>query len=295
LATILVGNEHDGGIGFPFIAEFASSTNGNSAPVRSFSEGNDNVAYGEDAEGNFWLGATHYSNIGTALGSVTQPWAVVPPSYRDDKGNLYAFNDTTRSSTCAVFEFAGGTYGLLREIDYSGCTYDGKSIAVDATGDVFVSVSNPASILEFPPSGSGALAPIRTITLPAGTATSTVVNIDVDAAGNLYVLYYPGTGFDDQFFEYTPGSTTPQTLLAGVPVKGFAVDDSGGIYARVYSSVDPTGPGAIEYFPAGSSTPAQTIAGTETKLSPYIYSITVPRSVATAGQAASKRSRTARP
>jgi hypothetical protein len=258
-----------------FVGAFASNANGNAAPLRTFVPAAGGQAFGEDAEGNFWVGSTHYSNAGKVLGTVALP-AQTSAVARDKAGNLYALS--TDPAHCAAYEYRAGRYGHpapIREIDFSNC--DSANLTVDDAGNVYISIDSQtygqpnAEIFEYAArSGSGTVAPMRTITSPS-TGYNAFSGLATDAAGNLYALYVGST--PSQLLEFAPGSTTGTPLLAGVSVQSFAVDDAGGIYARVYSA---PGTGSLDYFPPGSSTPAQVIVGSATQLYD-VGAVVVPR------------------
>jgi hypothetical protein len=252
-----------------FVSEFPLDANGNIAPTRTFMPG-DAPSYGEDANGDFWVGATHLSNRGAVLGTVTLP-VEYTPAYVDGKGRLYAFSS---SPQCTLDEFPAGVYGTptpVRQINFGSCSPGNVSVDVDDAGDVFIaglSGSSPV-INEYASTGSGAIAPTRTI--PVAQSLS---GFDTDAAGNLYVLTLSFNGtFTSDLQEFAPGSTTGTALLAGTFLQNFAVDDAGDIYGCEAAN----GPQYwLEYFQAGSNTPSRTINGNNTMLS--CDPIVVPRS-----------------
>jgi hypothetical protein len=254
-----------------FISEFALDATGNVAPTRTFIQGFA-PSYGEDSKGNFWEGATHLSNRGAVLGTV----AVAPgyqPVYVDAKGHLYAFS--TNPDQCTLNEYSRGADGatkLLRQITMGSCQDSGISIAVDRAGDVFTSLSAASpEVNEYPPTGSGALSPTRTI--PVTSTAYASVGLDTDASGNLYVLTSSDNGTVQwQLSQFAPGATTGTQRLGGTNVQNFAVDDAGDIYGCVTTG----GAYALVYFQAGSDTPSRTISGSNTMLN--CDPILVPRS-----------------
>ena len=143
------------------------------------------------------------------------------------------------------------------------------------TATIFVSIDGsagvPAGIIEFAAqAGSGITAPIRTIAAPFGGGHD-IVGLDADASGNLYALDVSGSS--TTLLQFAPGATVGKALLPGVAIQTFAVDDGGGIYARVYAATESA---SLEYFPPGSNAPVQIISGSSTQLF-AVGAIAVPR------------------
>jgi hypothetical protein len=272
LATIVTGSSYaNSSTDVNFVEQYLSNANGNAAPVRSFvAQNGNNRPFGEDEQGNFWVGGTHFSNTGATLGTVALP-AQTNGLARDGAGNLYA------ATHCSIFEYAAGAYGTptpIRRILYPNCTI-GSQLAIDGDGNIFVSIDGsagaPAGIVEFAAhAGSGITAPIRTIVAPFGGGHD-IVGLDADAAGNLYALDVNGS--TTNLLQFAPGATVGKALLPGVSIQTFAVDDGGGIYARVYGATES---GSLEYFPPGSNAPVQIISGSNTQLF-AVGAIAVPR------------------
>ena len=130
-----------------------------------------------------------------------------------------------------------------------------------------------ATILEYPPTGSGDLPPTRTISLP-NSGYSTFTAIACDGSGNLYGLLYGGVS-PAGLLEFAPGSTTGRQILPNIPISTFTVDDAGDIF--VASQTSNNAPMAIEEFPAGSTTPTNVITGPATQLTGGVEQIVVPR------------------
>jgi hypothetical protein len=238
-----------------FIEEFPLTADGNVAPTRTFLPPWPYNFFGEDANGDVWAGSTRVTNRGAPIGTVDLAVGERPIA-ADSKGHLYSY--TSSYPNCTIVEYPARAYGSLkpvRQIDIPSCDSIG-SVAVDRTGNVFVSPSSPA-ILEFPPTGSGSLTPTRTIALPASAG-----ELDVDAAGNVYALVYAPNNPTPPLEEFAPGATTGTHILSGVALQNFAVDDAGDIYACVLAGQQCS----LEYFPAGSNTPSRTISGSNTLL-----------------------------
>jgi hypothetical protein len=282
LATIVAstGDVVSGGLPF-IIAQFPSDANGNVAPTRAFVPSGGYSVYGEDGQGNFWSGQTHYSNTDEVLGTLNLPDTQTPRA-RDASGNIYAV--ANNPPACSVFEYAG-TYGAavpLRQVDFT-CTAS-EAMGVDAGGDIYVSLDNysglASSIEEFAAGGgSGDIAPTRVIPMPTAPSLpyNQTMGIDADAAGNVYVAFQNlavGPIYANNIYEIVPGSTTPALLIPNVPAESLAVDDAGDVYVRTYVAGTLN---ALQVYPVGSTTPTQTISGSATRLY-YEGPITVPRS-----------------
>jgi hypothetical protein len=256
------------------LAQFATAANGNATPSRTFAPAAQESIFGEDATGAFWYGGSHYSNSGTLIGSVTLTDGATPIA-RDSTGKLYALSFT--STQCSIAEYKAGTYGKLaplHQIDYQGCSYGGSHLAIDGSGDIFVSMNGnnaPGQVFEYTSSATGPATPTRIITAPVNGLFS---NIDVDGSGNLYALI---AGLNDnELWKISPSGSPATHLLSGVALLDFAVDDAGDIYAVVRRSQD----NAVEVFHAGASKASQTIAGGATGLANSLFNpraIVVPR------------------
>jgi hypothetical protein len=286
IAAMLVTTSYDSSrnplFGATYVAQFALNAHGNVAPARAFVPPyvNGTNVFGEDASGNYWAGATHYSNLGATLGTLTLP-SNQRPFGRDASGNIYTLF-ATNTGHCSIFEYRGNVYGKsapIRQVNY----HCADSVpAVDGNGDILVSNSAyspgvPATIAEYAEgSGSGSVAPSRTIKLAAPSASTyyQIFTMDCDASGNVYVgIDQVFNGTSQIVVKIASGLTNPVTVLSNVPVQFLAVDDGGTIYARTWVSDSLN---AIQVFPPGSTTPTQTITGTSSELD-GVEPIAVPR------------------
>ncbi len=267
LATLLVGADTDTGF---LNLQFAAGASGNAAPVRTVEVGS--PLYGEDAAGNYWANTTRYSSLGTVLGTITLPGQLRPVA-ADAQGHIYA-----RGQNCGFTEFPANAYGIvspIRSVTCSGPNY--VSPAIDDAGNVYVTGPNPngtATILEYPPTGSGNLPPIRKLSSPTFTYAS-FESLACDGSGNLYGLLYAGNvGYE--LLEFAPGATTGQQILANVPLSSFTVDDAGDTFAVIYDQI--AAASTIEEFPPGATTPSVTIGGSKTGMTKVAADqIVVPR------------------
>jgi hypothetical protein len=264
-----------------FVEEFRLTANGNVAPIRTmipnygrgiFDGGGVGSYFGEDAKGNFWAGNSRLSNRGAVLGTVDYPTGT--PQAADPEGRVYTHSDDG-GQQCAITEYPAKTYGspkAVREIDIPSCqNYLG--VTVDRAGNVYVTMRTASSstIVEYPATGSGSMAPSRTIVLPVDANTMA----DVDDSGNVYLLGTNTTpGSNALLYKVPPGSTTGTQILSGVALQSFAVDGAGNIYAFVYAGV-PGAPRSIQYFRAGATSPSRSITGSNTLLRGY--AVVMPR------------------
>jgi hypothetical protein len=258
---------------FATTVQYAAGANGDVEPLRDMpltpapqaSAGN---CLCEDLAGNFWIGATEFSNLGNQIGTLSVASSL---SAIDSNGNLYGAVLPEGSSVCTIYKYPPGTGSPapIREIDIPGCQggHGPIPVALDRSGNVFAGVGN--QIFEYSPhSGSGFVHPIRTVATP-GTGFS-VAWLDVDAAGNLYALYQ-GTAL----YEFAPGATTPKQLLNQAGPYAFAVDDAGDVFAAFFELG--LG-GTVEEFAPGASAPKRVISGDRLRFrEPYGTLIAVPR------------------
>lgn len=284
LASIAMGISIPVSYGLHTIAQFATSSSGNTAPTRQFfvayKDPNSRSyyyaepkwpLYGEDTSGNFWIGNVKFSNALSVLGIVTLPTYVKHASARDYKGHLYGNGPQQGSAGgCAIYEFPHrfGALNPIREIDGPGCS---SPIATDNAGNVYVAdeIEVPVSggyatelgVQEFPPKGSGHIAAMRTMFPPQGDGLKNVIGLDLDDAGNLYLgaQYDIDNAPSRQIYKFGPGQTTGTLQLGGLKVDGFVVDGAGDIYAQVASST--TSVTEIQEFAPGATTPMQTFGG----------------------------------
>jgi hypothetical protein len=245
-----------------FIEEFPLSADGDVSPSRSFvltirGEATPQTFFGEDGEGDFWSSDAKLSNQGSLVGFQGEPTVIAAAV--DRAGNVYDVGDIVNGGDCSMQEFAAGMYGNqppVRQIDRGTCDPFSGTVAVDGTGNLYYYTPTAPTIAVYAPGTGGSVTPSRTLSFPSPPGAN--VQLAADAAGNLYALSYP------QFLKFTPSATTGQALLPGVPVRSFAVDDDGNIYANV--SASSSGPASIEFFATGASTPARIITGPSANL-----------------------------
>lgn len=116
----------------------------------------------------------------------------------DGVGQMYVPANVTGGNN-EILVFAAGTTGgsatPTRTISATqlGASSGLNAIAVDAAGDVYVSVGTSNSIVEFAPQASGTATPARTIT-GAATLLANPTSIALDPAGELVVQNVPTVG-----------------------------------------------------------------------------------------------------
>lgn len=277
---IFVGLNVNGRTG---IAEFHRGANGNVKPIRAATHADTLVSlFGVDDVDNFWalfrsgnpnddptFYAVHFSSKFAVLGTVSVN--DLSSATVDSKGDFYAvvLEDT-------IVEYAAGSYGkkVLRTIDLPHCTFPPTpQLSVDGSGNLYSSAylscsgAESLGIAQWAPKSSGYATPERTI--PMGSAAPS--EMLADAGGDLYMAFGSGSySFGDGIWRWAAGSSTPQWLLPGLPIKAFALDSTGNIYAEVPTIENDF---AIEVFsPAGQM--IADIAGTKTRLG-YPSAITV--------------------
>jgi hypothetical protein len=279
LAPLLLGGSVQNGSEYATSTiQFAIGAAGDVPPVRATLE--QSPLFGEDTQGNYWAGTTHYSNVGGVLGTIdigttNRPFAT------DAHGHIYA-----RGDDCGFSEYAGGTYVNLKPMRTVTCAENVSSAAVDDAGNVYLafeSSSGTARILEYSPNGgSGNVPPIRTIATNGGFYAS-YSGLTTDAAGNLYATLYDdisGSNYSVQLYEFAPGATTGHAILPGVAMSAYGVDATGNLYVSAPATSGAPGqaePGTIEEYALGSTTPTNIITGANTHVTNQISQIVLPR------------------
>jgi hypothetical protein len=276
---IFVGMSVNGQSG---VGEFHRSAGGNVKPVRTMAFTDILVSlFGADSSNNFWAFfrkrntygdpvyyAVHYSSRFTSLGTLSVNGML--SAAVDSKGNTYTY-----AFASTIVEYAAGSYGkkTLRQINLPCCIESTPQLATDGSRNLYASAYPSAdnlsqlNIAEWGRKSSGNAPPKRTI--PMGTAAPS--EILADSAGDLYMTFGANVySFSDGIWKLPAESATPQWFLPGLPVKAFALDAAGNVYAEVPTIENNF---AVEIFsPAGS--PIATIAGTKTRLG-YPSGITV--------------------
>ena len=126
-----------------------------------------------------------------------------------------------------------------------------------------------------PGTASGFIKPIRSISLP-GTSMGPNT-LDVDSSGTVYALMaHPSFA---QLFVAAASSTTATQILQSFPIRPFAVDDSGDIFAATVSGSPIHSDVALLEFAPGATSPERAIKGPNTQLfsPPVPDAVGVPR------------------
>jgi len=140
-------------------------------------------------------------------------------------------------------------------------SYQASALAVDPAGLLYVAI-NTGSAEDAPPpmvsvysaTASGTATPLRTLQL-TGIFPTGAGDIAADAAGNIYVAGYTGTG--NVIAVYPPTATGPATpvrtiSLGSSNVYGVAVDPDGHIFASVRPDCFGSAAFVIEEFASGA-------------------------------------------
>ncbi|MGA1983958.1 MAG: hypothetical protein ABSG84_16010 [Acidobacteriaceae bacterium] len=204
-------------------------------------------------------GATTPSNIITLPASLSAEHIAI-----DDTGNLYVVTNADIREYAAN---ATGTATPIRVIPEDSATVPIAGLAVDASGNIYVSVQNQG-ILIFSSTANGNATPSRTIlgdSQPGG-GLSTIQNpsaLATDSAGNLYVANISGVQNSVLVFGPTAnGNVAPIRTLIADP-GWMAVDPAGNIYLYPYVVSGSDQGLQIAVFAAGATgiaTPVRTVA-----------------------------------
>jgi hypothetical protein len=200
-----------------------------------------------------------------------------PPNYHggpvatDSSGQLYvavALDPVNPANPGDIFIYPPNSTGEAipsRTIDLN--TYDVCALAVDANGLLYVAInaggSGTQAVVVYPADASGNATPLRTL---AVTGLAQILDIAVDAVGNVYVAGYSGNG-DNTIAVYSPeasGLAAVPTRTVSFPnsnVYGVAVDAAGDIFASVCRNCQNTGIDVEEFAPdaSGVASPINTI------------------------------------
>src|SRR5208282_1867751 len=203
--------------------------------------------------------------------SLSKPYGIVLGSSGDISGDIYVVNDTPPS--VITYPPLGSSTGPLNEAPSAAISasvttglFVPYGIAVDFTGNIYVTNETPPSVFVYPAGSNANAAPTDTI---SGTSTGLVIpiGIAVDSHGKIYVADIGA----ESVFVYPAGSNgniAPIATITGGntglahPV-GIAVDFSGNIYVTDLTA------GSAFVYPAGSNgnvAPSTTISGQETGL-----------------------------
>lgn len=216
-------------------------------------------------------------SVQAATNALPMSTLTYPPNYyggpvaTDSSGQLYvavALNPVNPVNPGDIFVYPPNSTGEAtpsRTIDLN--TYDVCALAVDANGLLYVAI-NPGSdvtqeVVVYPADASGNANPLRTL---AVTGFAQILDIAVDAAGNVYLAGYTGNG-NNAIAVYSPdvsGSAAVPTRTISFPnsnVYGVAVDAAGDIFANVCRNCQNTSMDVEEFAPdaSGAASPINTI------------------------------------
>jgi len=186
----------------------------------------------------------------------------------DGSGNLYVYT----GSPIQIVEYAAGTSTIVKTIAGSATGLGGGyGIAVDGTGEIFVTNTSAGTISVFSSTASGNVAPARTIT---PTAFSPAWSVAVDSSGTVYAT--SGTIPNSLIAVFSPGASgvaTPIRTISGSAADLGAIfirlDASANIYvSNTYGTTAPSSVSAFTNSAAGNVAPFRTLVGTLTGLNP---------------------------
>jgi hypothetical protein len=164
----------------------------------------------------------------------------------DSAGNLYASLYDFTTNIIKKFTPAGvGT--VFANLDPPG------SIAIDPTGNVYVTIGGQAAIEKFTPDGVGSIFAVGSYNSLFGG----ISDLACDSAGNLYASTYNGNGVGgDRIVKFAPsGDASSFAELGSNEAYGLAVDSAGNLYAAIngIEKFTPDGVGTVfSTFAAGN-------------------------------------------
>jgi hypothetical protein len=216
-------------------------------------------------------------SVQTSTNALPNSTLTYPPNYyggpvaTDSSGQLYVavqLSPVNPANPGSIFIYPPNSTGEAtpsRTIDLN--TYDPCALAVDANGLLYVAInpggSGTQAVDVYPADASGNANRLRTL---AVTGLAQILDIAVDAAGNIYVAGYSGNG-DNTIAVYSPdasGSAAVPTRTITFPnsnVYGVAVDTAGDIFASVCRDCQDTSIDVEEFGPdaSGAAFPVNTI------------------------------------
>jgi hypothetical protein len=178
------------------------------------------VVTSEDPTVEKILASGGYKTIETINPAIT-PLAI------DGAGNFFGFKFVQEGTLSALFE-ATAASGYQTSKELASGVNDLEALAVDSSGNIFVTQYNNSVVIEFLAAGG------YTTTKTLSKEVTEPGSIAVDAAGNLFVGEYGSSGAGDiKEILAAGGYTTVKLLAGGAALSPFtvALDAAGNVYA----------------------------------------------------------------
>jgi sugar lactone lactonase YvrE len=215
--------------------------------------------YAPDASGN----ATPIATITGPATGLGFPGGVALNS----SGDLFVANGTVNPSQASVTEYAPGASGNATPIaTIPSSSFGGANpadVAIDPSGDLYVTATSDQAVFEFAPGASGDATPIATLT-GASTGLSGPADLALNSTGNLDIAN-SSVGTITTYPAGASGNVSPTSTLNVGQADGIGVSPSGDLYSTFTGETQ----GVNVYAPGatGNATPVATIAGANTALS----------------------------
>ncbi len=222
-----------------------SVLNSSGAALFTPTVGSSPVGIAIDASGNAWVTnsgsgtVTELSSSGITLGTYPVYTAGASPKgiAIDHNGNVWIANENSNSVT--ELNSSGYPIGTYSLVGPSYCGYNGYSIAIDASGNAWVT-TGCGNIVELSPAGNIE----GTYTPPNQDYINIVGGIAIDGSGNVWVVYNIWNG-SDEVNVLTKLSSTGSVLgtytfgSKAWGVGGIAIDASGNVWVAWIYETEP--------------------------------------------------------
>jgi sugar lactone lactonase YvrE len=237
----------------------AGNATGLSAPTGVAFDGAGELVVSNSGNGSITIysqGASGNATPARVLMGATTTIAFPGPISADASGKIYSSNFPNRLLVFAAG--ANGNTAPAQTITATGMSTI-TGIAVDSSGNIYVSDSNASAVFVFANNANGLSTPIHKI-----TGVTNAMGVALDGANNLYVALFLANSVS-VFPPGADGAATPsRTFATDTSQEAIAVDAAGTTFVAPC-----VGFGTIEKFAAGASgnvTPLTTITGLNTTL-----------------------------